>query len=239
MRTLPTRRALVLQHAPWEGPGLIGAALAAAGVETSTRTVLDDPVPDLPEPADLAALVVMGGSMGATDDAVHPGLAAERELLAAAVDAGVPVLGVCLGMQLLAVALGATLHPGAGTEIGYRPPLDLVAPHPVLDPLGSAPRVLHWHSDAVDLPSGATLLARTPLTPVQAFAAGSALGLQFHIEVDGPLLSTWLATPVMAEDLRSHSATDVPEDARAVLPTLEPAARTGLATFAAAARERR
>ena len=232
-----SRPALVLQHAPWEGPGLIGEALTAAGVSVETRTVVDDPAAALPDPEDLAALVVMGGPMGATQDAAHPGLPAERVLLAAAARAGIPVLGVCLGMQLLAVALGARLLPGHGAEVGYAP-IDRLAPDPVLDRLGPAPSVLHWHDDAVELPPGATLLARSARTPVQAFRAGSALGLQFHPEVDDTLLATWLSTPAMVDDLVAHGVTDLPAQAAAVLPTAVPAARGGLAHFAASARAR-
>jgi GMP synthase (glutamine-hydrolysing) len=231
----PTRRALVLQHAPWEKPGLIGAALAAAGVGVETRTVLDEREPELPDPASLAAVVVMGGPMGALDDAAHPGLAAERALLAACTEAGVPVLGVCLGMQLLAVALGSALHPGHGTEIGYAP-VEVLAADPVLAPLGSAPAVLHWHSDAVDLPRGATLLASTPATPVQGFRAGSAVGLQFHVEVDAPLLAAWLTTPTMADEVPDVDG--LRADAGRVLPGLVPAATAGLASFAVAAAAR-
>jgi len=105
-----THPVLVLQHAPWERPGLISQALAegAPGVPGLTRTVAAEPRPNLPAARDLAGLVVMGGSMNAEDDAHFPGLAAERRLLAEAVDTAVPVLGVCLGLQLLARALGAT-----------------------------------------------------------------------------------------------------------------------------------
>jgi GMP synthase (glutamine-hydrolysing) len=232
-----TRPALVLQHVPWERPGLIGDALADAAVPIETRTVLDDHTPALPAPADLAALVVMGGPMGALDDAVHPGLAAERHLIATCVAADVPVLGVCLGMQLLAVALDAELHTAHGTEIGFDP-IEVVTPDPLLAPLGPNPAVLHWHGDAVDLPSGATLLARSSLTPVQAFRAGSATGLQFHLEVDRPLLTDWLDTAEMFGELTTAGVTDLPEQAATVLPTLTSAALTGLTSFAARARDR-
>lgn len=228
---------LVLQHAPWERAGLIGRALGDLPV--ATRTVLDDPAPQLPPVGELAGLVVMGGPMGADDDAAHPGLPAERRLLAAAVDAQVPVLGVCLGMQLLARALGATVHPGHGTEIGVAP-VEVLGPDPVLDPLGAHPDVLHWHSDAVDLPAGATLLARSPVTPVQAFRAGSALGLQFHIEVDAGLWADWLAERAVRADLARHGV-DVARlraDAHAALPDLARAARAGLGAFAAQVRAR-
>lgn len=230
---------LVLQHAPWERPGLIDRALAehAPGVPVIVRTVLDDARPDLPLPRDLAALIVMGGPMNADDDARFPGLAAERRLLAATVDAGVPVLAVCLGMQLLARALGATVHAGGGIEIGFAP-VQVVSGDPVLAPLGPHPVVLHWHSDAADLPAGATLLAATPTTPVQAFRAGSALGLQFHLEMDQPLLVEWLTAPPMVAGLAQAGITDLREQSDRALPALAPRAVVGLAAFAAAVRER-
>ncbi|MBX9244879.1 type 1 glutamine amidotransferase [Actinotalea ferrariae] len=224
------RHVLVLQHAPWEGPGLIARALGAQ--PRTARLVLDEHDPDLPRARDLAGLVVMGGPMNADDDERYPGLAAERRLLAEAVDADVPVLGVCLGMQLLARALGATVHRAHGTEIGFAP-VDVVTADPVLSPLGDRPQVLHWHGDAADLPTGATLLASTRRTPVQAFRAGSALGLQFHLEVDEELLRWWLTTPDMATDLALHRV-DVGAQARRVLPGLVPAALEGLRAFAGA-----
>ncbi|HWS57696.1 MAG TPA: gamma-glutamyl-gamma-aminobutyrate hydrolase family protein [Actinotalea sp.] len=227
------RPVLVLVHVPWESAGLIGAGLATAGVPVVTRTVVDEPSCDLPRVRDLAGLVVMGGPMNADDDARHPGLAAERRLLAAAVEADLPVLGVCLGMQLLARALGAAVHTGPAPEIGFAP-VDVRGDDPVLAPLGARPTVLHWHGDVAELPSGATLLASSPNTPVQAFRTGSALGLQFHLEVDATLLASWLEQPVMTADLSLPGA-PTPEDlaaqGAAALPWLVPAARLGLAAF--------
>ena len=232
-----TRTLLVIQHAPWERPGLITQVLAetAPTVPVRTATVLDERRPDLPAARDLAGLVVMGGPMNADDDARHPGLAAERRLLADAIDADVPVLAVCLGMQLLARALGAVVHPGAGTEIGFGP-VDVLADDRVLTPLGPRPSVLHWHSDAADLPDGATLLACTPTTPVQAFRAGSALGLQFHLEMDAPLLDEWLIAPPMVADLARHGVVDLADQAATALPVLAPRAVVGLTAFAEAVR---
>lgn len=235
---MTSRPLLVLQHAPWEGPALIARAVAehAPGVPVAVRSVLDDPAPVLPGPADLAGLVVMGGPMGADDDARHPGLAAERALLARAVDAEVPVLGVCLGMQLLARALGAEVHAGHATEIGFAP-IEVVGDDPALTPLGTSPTVLHWHSDAADLPAGATLLARSALTPVQAFRAGSALGLQFHLELDVPDLDAWLVSPA-ARELPPGGADALRTAGATAFPAVVPAALAGLATFADAVRER-
>ncbi len=232
---MPARPVLVLQHVPWERPGLIATALADAGVPVLSRIVVDEAEPDLPAVADLAALVVMGGPMNA-DDPTRPGLAAERRLLALAVDADVPTLGICLGMQLLARSLGAPVHAGHGLELGFAP-VERIGSDPILDPIGDR-AVLHWHSDAADLPAGATLLASTASTPVQAFRAGSAWGLQFHPEVDEVLLAAWLDEPEMAGEAHELGVTDLAEQGRRALPALVPAARTGLAAFAARAAER-
>ncbi len=219
---------LVLTHAPHEGPGLIGPLL---GAPYRVRTVLDEPEPHLPAAGDLAGLVVMGGPMDADDVRGHPGLAAETRLLAEAVAAGVPVLGVCLGMQLLGLALGAPLLRRASPEVGFGP-VQVVADDPVLSalgPAGSAPTVLHWHSDCVELPSGATLLAGTATTPVQAFRAGSALGIQFHVELEASHLALWLSTPDMVGDLSDDEVARIRADGATALPGLA-AAGADLAT---------
>lgn len=200
-----------------------------------TLSVIDDADPDLPPVAGLAGLVVMGGPMN-VDDPRHPGLAAERRLVRSAVEAQVPVLGVCLGMQLLARALGSTVHAGHGTEVGFGP-VQVVTADPLLGPLGPEPTVLHWHSDVAELPAGATLLARSDRTPVQAFRAGSAVGLQFHVEVDRALLDSWLASPA-ARDLSPESIAAIRRDATTTLPSLVPQALAGLHNFASDVRDR-
>lgn len=232
------RPVLVLTHAPHEGPGQIARALS--GVPYSVRTVLGQEAPRLPGVEEIAGVVVMGGAMDADDDAGHPGLAAERALLAAAVDADVPVLGVCLGAQLLGLALGARLHRRTAREVGFAP-VEVVADDPVvgaLGPVGSTPTVLHWHSDEVDLPPGATLLASTAVTRVQAFRAGSAVGLQFHPELDAAMLDLWLATPDMAADLDEGEAEAVRAAGAVHLPTLAPAAEKAFGAFADQVRAR-
>ncbi|MCM0640440.1 type 1 glutamine amidotransferase [Cellulomonas wangsupingiae] len=231
------RPVLVLTHAPHEGPGAITRAL---DVPYGVRTVLDVAEPRLPALSDVSGVVVMGGAMDADDVAGHPGLAAERGLLAAAVDADVPVLGVCLGHQLLALALGARLHRRTASEVGFAP-VRLVADDPVLGGLGTvgaAPTVLHWHSDEVDLPDGATLLASSDVTAVQAFRAGSALGVQFHPELDLAMLDLWLTTPDMVGGLDDDQVDALRADGARHLPTLLPAAQRAFAAFAEQVRAR-
>lgn len=240
-----TRSVLVLQHAPWETPALIETALGDLPI--LRRSVLEERSPELPPVSQLLGLVVMGGPQDANDDQRYPGLRAERRLLAEAVSADVPVLGVCLGMQLLGLALGATLHLQHGKEIGFAPVTltEAGARDPVLgafaarDPSSarSAP-LLHWHSDAVELPRGAELLASTALTPVQSFRIGSALGTQFHPEADAALLRTWLATPAMVDSLPPGLAERIRADGETHLPGLRTAALEGLTRFADAVRRR-
>jgi GMP synthase (glutamine-hydrolysing) len=236
-----SRPVLVFIHAPWETPGLIDTALA--GIPTVARTILEEPSPRLPPAHELGGLVVMGGPQDANDDARYPGLSAERRLITEAVSADVPVLGVCLGMQLLALALGARLHLRHGQEIGFAP-VELSergASDPALAPFMRArsPAFLHWHSDAVELPNGAALLASTPRTPVQAFRFGSALGTQFHAEADAALLESWLATGSMVAGLTAEEVARIRADGQAHLPGLHGPALASFGVFAAAVRQRR
>jgi GMP synthase (glutamine-hydrolysing) len=190
-----TRRVLVVQHVPWETPGRILPALETAGVGVETRTLVAERDPQLPSLDDLAGVVIMGGPMGADDVDRYPALALERDLARRAVEAGVPVLGVCLGHQILALAMGGALHPDATREIGVAP-ISLTADSP-LGTDGDELEVLHWHVDNAAAPPGAEVLARTDGCPNQAFRLGSGFGMQFHLEVDPPLLADWLTPDAM------------------------------------------
>ncbi|MEN0128759.1 MAG: type 1 glutamine amidotransferase [Brevundimonas sp.] len=227
------RPVLVLTHAPHEGPGLIAPALDAP---VRVRTVVSASEPVLPRLDEVSGIVVMGGAMDADDDR-YPGLVAEQRLLADAVDGDVPVLAVCLGMQLLSLALGGSLQRRHGTEIGFAP-VDVVGPDPLLSALGDRPTVLHWHNDAVTLPTGATLLAATAATPVQAFRAGSALAVQFHPELEPSMLDVWLATPEMVDGLAQDEVEAIRNDGAKYLPDLAPAARAMVGGFAEQVRAR-
>jgi len=218
------RGVLVVQHLPHEGPYAIGTALEAAGLPVRVcRIWAGDPVPETPD--GLAALVVMGGPMAAYDDSpAFPTLAAELALLRAALEAEVPVLGVCLGAQLLAVAAGGTARPGDGPQIGWGAVRTTSAApaDPLFASASSAPghlRVLHWHGDTMDLPDGATLLATCDRYPVQAFRiGGSAWGLQFHLEVDKEAVDAF-ATAFPDE---AATAPDLHESTPAELAALAP-----------------
>ncbi|MEU8380907.1 type 1 glutamine amidotransferase [Streptosporangium sp. NPDC048865] len=182
-------RAVVIQHVPFEGPALIAPALSAAGAEV--RVVRVDRHEPLPEASRLDALVVLGGPMGALDDHDHPHLAGERELIARCVRQGRPVLGVCLGAQLLAASLGAEVRRGPAVEVGTGTVTltpDGLA-DPVLGPSGPELPVVHWHQDTFGLPEGGVLLAGSDRYAHQAFRVGESYGLQFHVELDADALA--------------------------------------------------
>ena len=198
----------VVQHVEFERPGLIGEVAAERGVALDVyRMDLDHPLPSAEQ---LAGLVVMGGPMGALDDADHPHLAGERALHGAAGARGRPVLGASLGAQLLAAALGASISRGDVPEIGLgHVTLTADGRHdPVLGGAGPQPPVLHWHGDTFTLPAGATHLASTPAYANQAFRVGRrAYGLQFHVEIDAALLDGF--APHLPPDVhldRRHAA---------------------------------
>ena len=194
---------LVLQHIACEPPAAFEDELRSRGLDV-TRVELDEGEV-LPDWREFPAIVVMGGPMGAYDEAEHPWLAGEKRLLREAVEADVPVWGVCLGAQLLASALGARVYRGEQPEVGLLPVH--LTPEAADDPVfGDAPGsfpTLQWHGDSFDLPDGATLLASSPAYPHQAFRVGRSYGLQFHIEVPLELATEWAGVPAYAESLES------------------------------------
>ncbi len=195
---------LVVQHVAWEGPHRILEAFE--GQDVITVHPLDGD--ELPDHREVAGAVFMGGPMGVEETEVHPRLMVEREWLVEAIGAGLPTLGVCLGAQLIARALGAEVGPGPAPEIGFgtiriRDPAD-----PVVGGLAPDTAVLHWHRDVFDLPDGAELLAWSAQTRCQAFRVGSAWAVLFHAEADLELVESWLAVPEMAAEARAALGPD-------------------------------
>jgi GMP synthase (glutamine-hydrolysing) len=177
---------LVLQHAAPEGPGILGERLDARGLIWRTvRCDLGEPVPEQHD----GPLIVMGGPMGVYEADRHPHLADELRLLARAAAEDRPILGICLGSQLLATALGAAVSKSGIHEIGWHAVTRLDYPDPLFEQLPRAFSPLSWHGDVFTLPAGAVALARSALTPVQAFRHGKTrYGLLFHLEATGRLL---------------------------------------------------
>jgi len=183
---------LVFQHDPYDGPGYLGEALEKRGASlTIVRLYAGEAIPDL-SASDL--LLVMGGEMNVYQEDKHPWLIAETAAIRQTVDAEIPVLGVCLGGQLLAKALGAQVHLGAATEIGLVP--ITLTPQGKTDPLFEGLDKLaavEWHDDTFDIPNGAIRLASSEGCAHQAFRFGkSAYGLQFHPEVSPAMLAEWI-----------------------------------------------
>ena len=181
---------IVVQHEPGEGPGALLPALKAAGLQARlVRTWIEEPMPALPGAA--SGVVVLGGGASAVSDRRPAALDAEIALLRASCQAGLPVLGLCLGGQLLAAALGAEVARAPRREVGFlRVRLSEAAREDALFAgLPASFVAFHLHEDEFALPAGATALASSTQTPVQAFRAGSAWGIQFHPEVTQAELS--------------------------------------------------
>lgn len=189
-------RLVVVQHLFCESPGSYNVELDRRGVE---RTVVELDTGDrLPDWRDFDGVIAMGGPMSVNDEAEHPWLAGEKRWIAEAVEAGKPFFGACLGVQLLASALGARVYPLEEAEVGLLP-VERTAEglaDPVLGPLDEPFVTMQWHGDTFDVPDGGVLLASSPAAPHQAFRVGdSAYGIQFHLEVTPEMAETWAGVP--------------------------------------------
>lgn len=173
-----------LQHVPFEGIGSIRSWLESRGAELSATRLFEQV--RFPKPSEFDWLVVMGGPMSVNDEDTHPWLPAEKRFIAEAVAASKRVLGICLGAQLIASALGAKVAPNREREIGWH----AIEPAPsgresAFFPIFQQPmQVFHWHGETFEIPPGATHLARSAACEHQAFAIGErVLGMQFHLEI--------------------------------------------------------
>lgn len=192
---------LVLQHIACEPPGAYEDVLRERGAALTRVEV--DAGDELPDWREFSAIVAMGGPMSANDDDTLPWLADEKALIAAAVRAGMPFWGVCLGVQLLAASLGARVYAGDEPEVGVLA-VELTEEgraDPVFSALPRSVPALQWHGDTFDLPPGAVRLAGSPAYPNQAFRFENAYGVQFHLEVSSEMAREWMDVPEYANAL--------------------------------------
>ena len=184
-----------LQHVPFEGLGSMEPHLTARGHELSYSALYRNEIDH--DPADLDWLIVLGGPMGVHDEHVHPWLADEKQFIRTVIAAGKPVLGICLGAQLLAEVLGARVYQNQHREIGWHPIRREAEPgnSAIAAVFPDECNVFHWHGDTFDLPDGAVHLASSEACRNQGFIwDGRVVGLQFHLET----------TQSTAEDLIAH-----------------------------------
>ena len=219
--------------------GITAGALAEAAVPLA-RLDAFEPSVRWPALEEIGGLIVFGGEMNVDQTEQHPYLLAQRDLMRQAVDAGLPVLGICLGAQMLARALDARVYRAPVRELGFKT-VRLTAVgqgDSVLSAFQSGDRVFQWHEDTFDLPAGAELLATGDDVPNQAFRFGrTAWGVQFHFEVDAQGVEAWLrvAEPTLSRDWK-RSANEIRDELRMYLEAQQQRSRVLLAAFAGLAR---
>lgn len=188
------RRLLVFQHVAHEILGTLDPLLRDAGFRI--RYMNFGRQPDaIPSLESYHGLVVLGGPMNCDQVDRYPHLGREVEAIEQAIDAGKPVLGICLGSQLIARALGARVRRNPVKEIGWYDlePTEAGRSDPLFGRLGASQKIFQWHGDTFDIPDHAVRLAASPDCPNQAFRYGeNVYGLQFHLEVDQPMIERWL-----------------------------------------------
>lgn len=200
-------KVLAIRHVEIEHLGLFEAILKELGF---SYRYLDTPKGErLKEPLeDFRALFVLGGYMGAYEEDKYDFLAYEFKLMEEALKRGIPLIGICLGAQMLAKVLGARVYPGdRGKEIGWMQ-VERIEEHPYFSGFPKELKVFQWHGDTFDLPQGALRLFKSERYENQGFIYGKALGLQFHLEVDLELAKLWSLE--YAEELKKEGLE--PED---------------------------
>ena len=197
-----SQTALAIRHVAFEDLGILAPVLTEKGYAIRYLDAGVDPI-DTKVLSSANLVIILGGPIGVYDTARYPFLTHERAAIGARLALGKPTLGICLGAQLMAHALGAEVRSTGRVEIGFgRLQLTEAGRTSVLADLESTP-VLHWHGDQFEIPAGASRLARTDGFPNQAFAVGTRiLGLQFHLETEPAQIERWLIGH--AHELATH-----------------------------------
>lgn len=207
---------LVLQHVAHEPLGTLHCLLKEMSFRL--RYVNYGRTPDaIVDASSYDGVIVLGGPMGVYESDRYPHLRDEIRIVREAIAAEKPVLGICLGAQLIATALGGEVSRLPTSEIGWYD-VDLTEHgrgDPLLAELGERSRIFQWHTDGIRLPEGIQPLASSPACPVQAFRyRHHVYGLQFHLEVDGPMIERWLSMPAQAHQLVGLGGSDAVERVR-------------------------
>ena len=214
------KKVLVCQHVAYEILGTLNPLLKRAGLRIRYVNFGRDPHAR-PSLDGYHSVVVLGGPMNVDQTDEHPHLATEVELVRGALDRGMPVLGICLGAQILARALGAEVRPNGEKEIGWYPvsPTPEGESDPVLRHFEGTEQIFQWHGDTFEIPDGAVHLATSPGCANQAFRYGdNAYGFQFHLEVDEPMISRWLEVPHHVREIAALDGKIDPERIREQTP---------------------
>ena len=177
---------LLVQNTRIEGSGYLGDLLKNDGFEITSVNAKNEKLPK----KDFSLVVILGAPESANDNL--PYLLAEQQLIKDCVEKNIPVLGICLGSQLIAKTFGAKIYPGPKKEIGFYNDLKISNDSVLFSGFKNPFTVFHWHADTFDLPENAIRLASSEHYPNQAFQYKSAVGLQFHLEVNEDMVNLWL-----------------------------------------------
>jgi GMP synthase (glutamine-hydrolysing) len=210
------RKLLVFQHVPYEILGTLDPLLRSSGFRIRYVNFGRHPHAH-PSLDGYQGLVILGGPMNVDEADRHPHLTTEMRLVETALERGIPVLGICLGAQLIARTLGAEVKRNPVKEIGW---YDVSITKegrndPLLSHLAETERIFQWHGDKFEIPPGAVHLARSDACENQAFRLGTNVyGFQFHLEVDEPMIERWLEVPLNRDEIRSLHGEIDPEAVR-------------------------
>jgi len=177
---------LVVQNTRIESSGYLGELLTRDGFDITSINAKHEPIPN----KKFSLVVILGAPESANDN--FPYLIEEQELIKNSVNDDIPVLGICLGSQLIAKTFGAKIYSGPKKEIGFYNDLKISSDSTFFSGFQNPFTVFHWHGDTFDLPQGALRLASSKHYPNQAFQYKSAIGLQFHLEVNEEMVNLWL-----------------------------------------------